>query len=265
VVPVWQRQLVAFFETRSSAVRRGRVTRAELSYVSGRDPRLWADQALYDDLVASVVAQLGLAVHHRLLEVGCAAGFLAEGLAPRLGQYIGVDLSRQALTVARSLRIPSATFVQADGGRLPFRDGAFDAVVSYDVFTNLPEREVATNLVAEMGRVVRPGGRILVGSVADEARKDELVAAVARVGSELSERCGPLPPEPSRRRWWTSWLPRPPEAEPAISCYYYGREEMVRAGERLGLHTHISDIHPRNPYLGLRFNVVYLKPPLRGA
>jgi len=255
---------VAFFETRSRAVRRELVTRAELSYVSGRDPRLWADDALYDDLVASVVDQLDLGPEQTLLEVGCAAGFLAQGLAPLVARYTGLDLSAHALAVARSLGMATASYVQADGTRLPFRDGVFGAVVSYDVFTNLPDRAVALEMIAEMSRVVRPGGRVLVGSLADEARRAEFTAVVERVGRELSERCGPLPEHAATRRRWTPWLRREPAPEPAISCYYYDREEVVTAGRRLGLEARVHEVHPRNPYLGYRFNVVYQKPaPVR--
>jgi ubiquinone/menaquinone biosynthesis C-methylase UbiE len=181
-----------------------------------------------------------------------------------VARYTGLDLSAQALAVARSLGMARASYVQADGTKLPFRDGVFGAAVSYDVFTNLPDHAVALEMIAEMARVVSPGGRVLVGSLADEARKAEFTAVVERVGRELTERFGPLRGKPAARHRWPSWRRRQPVPEPAISCYYFDREELVRTGRRLGLEAQVHEVHPRNPYLGYRFNVVYRRPaPVR--
>jgi SAM-dependent methyltransferase len=93
------------------------------------------------------------------LDVGTGTGHFAVDLAARGLSVIGVDLSTQMLTVARE----SATamhLVRGDAARLPMASESFDLVLSVTAleFAADPERAVQ-----EMWRVVRPGGRLVVG------------------------------------------------------------------------------------------------------
>ena len=173
--PTWADQLQTFFETRARTVKGRRLSNAELCYVSAREPRLWSDERLYADLIDSIRDGLALEEDHRLLEVGCAAGFLARGLAGCVRRYVGADLAWATAAVARSLRLPGAAFVQADGACLPFADDTFDRVISYDVFTNIPDWKTAEAIVVDMVRVTRPGGRVMIGSakLSLEVRKEK--------------------------------------------------------------------------------------------
>jgi SAM-dependent methyltransferase len=253
----WLDQLQVFFETRSDIIKGGRLSNEELCYVSGREPRLWKDERQYADLLASIRDQLELREDHRLLEVGCAAGFLARGLAGCARRYVGVDLARTAAVVARSLRLPGAAFVQGDGAALPFADEAFDRVISYDVFTNIAEWKTAEAIVGEMARVARPGGKVMVGSLADARTQEEFERIVGEVAEELDLKYGPVPA--IRRPFWRSWRRRPRDFG-QIVCYYFNRQDFLDLGTRLGIDVRIENIHQRNPYVGYRFNVVYTKP-----
>jgi len=84
--------------------------------------------------------------------LGRAAG--ADGLA------LGVDISEPMLTRAvRAEAGPQVGFLRADAQRLPLRDNTVDAVVSIAVLQLIPDPAAA---LAEMARVLRPGGRLAV-------------------------------------------------------------------------------------------------------
>jgi SAM-dependent methyltransferase len=235
----------------------------ELCWIAGRDPRLWRDESLYQDLIESIVSQLGLAPDHRLLEVGCASGFLARGLAPRCREYVGVDMANPTLAVARRLGLPNATFLNQDATALSFPDASFDRVVSYDVFTNFADFATGEAVVGELWRVLRSGGRGIVGSIPDAEKEGEAVLRAGALGEELTKRYGPAPslPEGLRRApFWRRLVRGISRIEPQISCYAFSPSQFEKLGAQLGAGTRILPIHRRNPYYGCRFNVVYEKP-----
>jgi SAM-dependent methyltransferase len=99
-----------------------------------------------------------------LLDVGVAERPHADLLAPFVERYVGLDYPPALINVQPELwnilhRAKQAVDVFGDGNRLPFRDGAFDTVLCVEVLEHMrsPER-----CVAEMGRVLAPGGRILL-------------------------------------------------------------------------------------------------------
>ena len=108
-------------------------------------------------------AQLGLAPGERLLDVGCGLGEAALGLAQDLGEggeVVGIDASERMLRVARS-RAGAARcrvrFSVGDACSLDEPDDSFDAARSERTLQWLADPAAA---VAEMVRVVRPGGRV---------------------------------------------------------------------------------------------------------
>ncbi len=96
-----------------------------------------------------------------VLDAGCGAGtnlpWLAELAGPRA--VVAIDLSAAAINRCRS--VAGAELLQASVSRLPFAPARFDLVVSTDVLQHLTEPEERAAL-AEMCRVLRPGGRLLV-------------------------------------------------------------------------------------------------------
>jgi SAM-dependent methyltransferase len=261
--PVWKESLRTFFHERAEEIA-GVPTVQDLCFIAGRDPRLWSDPQMREDLAASIVAGCGANRSSKVLEVGCAAGFLAQLVAPLIGRYEGVDLAAAPLRIARRLQLPNAVFKKADGGRLPYADASFDAAFCYDVFTNFPKFEDGAGLIGEMLRVVKPGGRVLVGSIPDAGTEAAYVTRVAHVVEELQRHYGPVPERASVARTdgvWTKLLRRfgPPPAKPEITCYYFGKQDFHDLGRRLKASVEICDIHARNPYVGYRFNAIYRK------
>jgi SAM-dependent methyltransferase len=94
----------------------------------------------------------------RLLDAGCGRGYLGVELVPLCGAYYGGDLSMKALALARDL-VPRGSFCQGSLCRLPYSDSSFDCVVCEEVLEHVPEWDRA---VAELARVTRPGGRVLI-------------------------------------------------------------------------------------------------------
>jgi 2-polyprenyl-6-hydroxyphenyl methylase/3-demethylubiquinone-9 3-methyltransferase len=96
-----------------------------------------------------------------LVDLGCGAGLLAPHAA-RLGYaHVGVDL------VATSLRIAGAHGVRpvrGDVQRLPLADGVADAVSAGEILEHVPDLRAA---VAEACRVLRPGGTLVLDTIAD--------------------------------------------------------------------------------------------------
>ncbi len=98
-----------------------------------------------------------------LLDFGCGNGAQTLALAPRFRQTVGVDVEREHLrALARAVAgvAPGrVTPVLFGGGRLPFRDRAFDAAVSFEVLEHVPDDRAA---LAELRRVLRPGGVLVL-------------------------------------------------------------------------------------------------------
>lgn len=258
----WKDSLQLFFNERGRAIS-SKPDFEELCFVSGRDPRLWRDRVLYDDLITSILEAIRADRSSYVVEVGCAAGFLAYGVAPCVERYQGIDLAAHALAAARRLALPNASFLQSDARALPLPDASVDGVFCYDVVTNFPTFGDYSELIAEMLRIVKPGGSVLVGSVPDRAVQADYEARVHEFAAELERRAGPPPvgplsPSPSYlKRIFARFGARREAPSPSITCYYFDRSDFETFAARLGVGLAMTDIHPLNPYAGYRFNAIF--------
>jgi SAM-dependent methyltransferase len=108
---------------------------------------------------------LGDVQGQRILDLGCGDGAFAIELARRGAQVIGIDASRSMIEAARrnsSAEHLDIAFYQARADAIPFAEGTFDAVVAITIlcFVRDPAPEFR-----EIGRVMRPGGRLVIGEL----------------------------------------------------------------------------------------------------
>jgi SAM-dependent methyltransferase len=95
------------------------------------------------------------------LDVGCGTGVLAARLADEGYAMTGVDPSAGMLEIMRQ-RFPAVAAVEASGTALPFADGSFDLVLTVAALHHIADPADVRRTLAEMVRVARPGGRVLV-------------------------------------------------------------------------------------------------------
>jgi SAM-dependent methyltransferase len=101
-----------------------------------------------------------------VLDVACGAAHVAEQAAPHVRQVVGIDLTPALLDVgAERLREAGMTNVllqEGNAAELPFLDASFDLVVCRGAMHHFPRPELP---IAEMARVCRPEGRVVVGDM----------------------------------------------------------------------------------------------------
>ncbi|MEQ8966756.1 MAG: bifunctional 2-polyprenyl-6-hydroxyphenol methylase/3-demethylubiquinol 3-O-methyltransferase UbiG [Azospirillaceae bacterium] len=94
----------------------------------------------------------------RVLDLGCAGGFMAEAIARRGAIVTGIDPAAATVAAARRHAEASGLAIRYDAGvgeALPYADDSFDVVVSVDVLEHVTDLEAVLD---EVARVLVPGG-----------------------------------------------------------------------------------------------------------
>jgi SAM-dependent methyltransferase len=129
-----------------------------------RDARDWA-KALFGRSVlkqrklAEVGAMLGPTVGLRCLDLGSDNGVVSLLLRERGGTWASGDLTEEAVASIRSLVGEDVRLVSGD--HLPFPAAAFDRVAVVDMLEHVPDDRA---FAAELARITRPGGRLVVNT-----------------------------------------------------------------------------------------------------
>ncbi len=93
-----------------------------------------------------------------ILDLGCGGGFLSNALAKKGHVVTGVDISESSLQIAKKYdETKSVTYIKSDVHHLPFDNQTFDIVCAMDLLEHIEKPE---NLIAEINRILRPGGII---------------------------------------------------------------------------------------------------------
>jgi SAM-dependent methyltransferase len=149
-------------------------------------PQYWARhfEPFFLPMYKKVLEQLTLTGNTLLLDDGCGSGLFSY-MAIRAGaEVIGIDAARGLLDVARS-RNPRNNFMEEDIEALPFVPNSFDVVTAFNSLHYAGNFEKA---LAEAKRVLKPGGRLVIG-VWDKPEANE-ATAILKATSSL------LPPPP---------------------------------------------------------------------
>lgn len=128
------------------------------------DPRFW------ENVIPDFVSYYGLSKGSKILDVGCAKGFMLydfKRLYPEIQGY-GIDISEYAITHAKD---EIREFVQVSDARaLPFKDNSFDLVISITTLHNLNKEDLKTAL-QEIMRVSKKDAFITLDAYRNEEEK----------------------------------------------------------------------------------------------
>jgi ubiquinone/menaquinone biosynthesis C-methylase UbiE len=111
--------------------------------------------ALEEPVVRSLVAPVAPG---RALDAACGTGRHTRHLVELGHEVLGIDLTPEMLSVAAA-RIPEASFLEADLRDIPAPDAHYDLVVCGLALAHLPDAGAG---IAELARVLKPGGRLVV-------------------------------------------------------------------------------------------------------
>lgn len=152
--------------------------RARPEDVFSKRSKFYVTSAAHTDpgVLAEVVRMAAPALTDRGLDIGTGTGHTALALAPHVKCMVGLDVTEQMLLEARKLAIRrgifNVEFRLGDAMALPYPDHSFEVVTCRRAahhFTDI------RNSIAEMHRVLRPGGRMVIDdrSVPDDDGADE--------------------------------------------------------------------------------------------
>ena len=106
---------------------------------------------------AKLVALANVRAGERALDLACGTGDIAFAVANHGAHTIGLDITHRMLQLA-SLRSSNVRLITGDMTSLPFQSETFDLVTTGYGLRNVPDLDGA---IAEIARVLKPGGRLL--------------------------------------------------------------------------------------------------------
>lgn len=122
-----------------------------------RRAALQAERA--EALAARLDDLLQLSGDERVLDVGAGTGAFAFAIAPRVREVVAVEIDEELAARARADAPPNVEVVTGDGEHLPFDSFSFDVAATLRTLHHTHRPEL---MVAELARVTKPGGTILV-------------------------------------------------------------------------------------------------------
>lgn len=153
----------------------------------------------------------------RLLDVGCGNGAQTVRFLDRFDAVVGLDVVPQHLAefqcVLDGMPAPNCRTVHYDGGRMPFEDASFDAVLSIETLEHVDDE---AETLREIHRVLRPGGA--------------LVLSVPNKWWIFETHGARLPLLPWNRVPFFSWLPRSIHSRFAKARIYTRRDITTLVG-----------------------------------
>jgi SAM-dependent methyltransferase len=127
------------------------------------DPELESFWAEGERDLGRLLELLGVGIEptDTVLDIGCGVGRLTRVLAARAAHVYGIDISSEMIERARAhhAALGNVEWLVGDGQSLrPLPDAVVDGCVSHVVFQHIPDPAITLGYIAEMGRVLRPGG-----------------------------------------------------------------------------------------------------------
>lgn len=195
---------------------------------AGASPAL-GKPASYGDFVlgrrVQLIDEMGPFRSGRLLDVGCGNGAQTVRLLDRFQEVVGLDVVAAHLTEFETYLlgqgVSNCRTVLYDGGAMPFDDASFDAVLCIETLEHVASE---SNTLAEIRRVLRPGGTLIV--------------SVPHKWWIFETHGANLPLLPWNRVPFFSWLPRPLHSRWARARIYTRRQAVTLVrGAGFEIHT----------------------------
>lgn len=134
----------------------------------GRSPAMTSAQTL--DALVKLVPEDS---HARWIDVACGPGVISRAIAGKVGSVSGVDLTpamiNEAEKRAREEGVGNVSFSVGDAASLDLADATFEGAITRLSLHHIP---APGRIVAEMARVVRPGGAVVVSDLAADRDHD---------------------------------------------------------------------------------------------
>jgi SAM-dependent methyltransferase len=168
----------------------------ETFQLSGNAAAIYEEQkvpAIFGPLAEATLDAVPLFESDSVLDIACGTGIVARKARAKVGpsaRIAGVDLNQGMIDAARGLTDADARSCEwhaADVTELPFEDGTFSVAFCQQGLQFFPDRELA---LREIGRVLRPGGRIALTLWSEASALFEALADSFRrhVSDEIAER-----------------------------------------------------------------------------
>jgi len=120
------------------------------------------DVDLWNEHLARYLFAARLARRRRVLDIGCGAGYGSAELARSADAVTGIDISPDAVALARSsYAAPNLQFLAASATSIPFAAASFDLITCFEVIEHIHDWAA---LLAEARRLLRPGGQFVVST-----------------------------------------------------------------------------------------------------
>lgn len=158
----------------------------ELTALKERQRAMWATgdfpsiARMISEVGETCVEAAGIEPGMEVLDVACGAGNAAIPAAQRGARVTGLDLTPELLEAGREQAAEAGVevaWVEGDAEALPFGDASFDRVISTFGVMFAPRHDVAA---AELVRVCRPGGQIVMCNWTPDGAVGQLFAAMAK-------------------------------------------------------------------------------------
>ena len=126
---------------------------------------LWFMQKEHKSVYKNMVKALDLQPEDDLLEVACGSGHFLKKYASHAHSVVGLELSEVAVKLATKknkerIAAGTAEIVQGEASQLPWEDNRFSVAIAMGSFSIFPK---PVESLKEMYRVLRPGGRVVIG------------------------------------------------------------------------------------------------------
>ena len=135
-------------------------------------------------ILSELEKKLTNAIHQEIsiLDVGCGTGQLLQDIVTAFKDLplhaVGIDSSWQMVRAAQEKQIPQTQFLYGDAQNLPFPDASFDILTCSHSFPYYADK---TRAIAEFGRVLKPGGVLLLVNASVNNLYDKLVMTMVKL------------------------------------------------------------------------------------